>query len=347
MENGELFKHIRQDKGLTLRQLTDEQNSLSFISKFENGEHDITMRRFEHLLDKINVTIEEFYFLKHQSTEGQTAVTFSQIPAYLSSPFYSYLDRILHINAQIDSINDPADFTDRYITAKKQLEKVASELKATSQWQRFLRLYIQLLQQIYDINMANTGFLDNLDNQLSATQFDIFFKRQMADFRQISLPIVSYLYKVENWSIYEVTLFRFFLFTFSMDTIIQLLPIALKRITKMKDFTVMNDMRCELIFSAVSTFANFNQLKAADDALSLAYDTLNDSKDLLNSNQLVFYNGWIDILKGHKKTGTKKCQSAITIFAALNQPKLAKSYQNMLKHILLKSQNKSFSTYFS
>ncbi len=52
-EPGKLFRKLRQDRHLTLQQVADEHNSISFISKFENGDSHIGFTRLIHLLGKL------------------------------------------------------------------------------------------------------------------------------------------------------------------------------------------------------------------------------------------------------------------------------------------------------
>lgn len=60
---GLLFKNIRKSKKLSLNDVSGDLMSLSFISKFERGESEISLSRFIILLNNLNFTIEEFYNL--------------------------------------------------------------------------------------------------------------------------------------------------------------------------------------------------------------------------------------------------------------------------------------------
>ena len=59
VEMGALLKKIRLSKNLTLKELASDYLSVSFLSKFERGESDISLSRFFLLLDKLDVSIEE------------------------------------------------------------------------------------------------------------------------------------------------------------------------------------------------------------------------------------------------------------------------------------------------
>ena len=72
VEMGALLKKIRLSKNLTLKELASDYLSVSFLSKFERGESDISLSRFFLLLDKLDVSIEEFYGILSQDNPTQT-----------------------------------------------------------------------------------------------------------------------------------------------------------------------------------------------------------------------------------------------------------------------------------
>lgn len=60
-EMGSLFKKIRRSKKLSLKDVAGDYLSISFLSKFERGESEISLSRFLLLLNSLDVSIEEFY----------------------------------------------------------------------------------------------------------------------------------------------------------------------------------------------------------------------------------------------------------------------------------------------
>ncbi|KRL08635.1 helix-turn-helix domain-containing protein [Schleiferilactobacillus perolens] len=67
MTYGETFRYFRKSKGLTLKQVADEVNSVSLVGQFENDQSRISVARFVHLLEQIAVSYDEFQ-LKRQGT---------------------------------------------------------------------------------------------------------------------------------------------------------------------------------------------------------------------------------------------------------------------------------------
>ena len=60
MGHGEFIKKIRQEKHLTQKELAEGILSKNFLSKFERGESKITSEIFMNLLERLNVSLEEF-----------------------------------------------------------------------------------------------------------------------------------------------------------------------------------------------------------------------------------------------------------------------------------------------
>ena len=88
MGHGEFIKKIRQDKHLTQKELAEGILSKNFLSKFERGESKITSEIFLKLLERLNVSLDEFEQLvtsKHSQKEFlQKLETFkSQKDGYL------------------------------------------------------------------------------------------------------------------------------------------------------------------------------------------------------------------------------------------------------------------------
>ena len=72
MGHGEFIKKIRQEKHLTQKELAEGILSKNFLSKFERGESKITSEIFLKLLERLNVSLDEFEQLvtsKHSQKE--------------------------------------------------------------------------------------------------------------------------------------------------------------------------------------------------------------------------------------------------------------------------------------
>ena len=75
MTYGELFKQIRIEKGLSLADLADADISPSFIGKFERNQSRISADWFIRLLQKMQVSLDEFIYRVDDHKSGLRFMT--------------------------------------------------------------------------------------------------------------------------------------------------------------------------------------------------------------------------------------------------------------------------------
>jgi len=82
---GETFRKIREEKGYSMKQVAEGIVSISFLSKFERGDSDISLSLFVQLLDRLFLSFDEFEFLHldHKTSEMERFFQASN-QAYLS-----------------------------------------------------------------------------------------------------------------------------------------------------------------------------------------------------------------------------------------------------------------------
>lgn len=104
--DGKLFRQLRKDRGLRLQDVADEVNSVSFISKFEKENSNISFYRLEHLLEQINVSLEEFLYLRDQAAEPKLYHYLSEQPFFMTGKFTFYLNQIFKSNDEVNASRD-------------------------------------------------------------------------------------------------------------------------------------------------------------------------------------------------------------------------------------------------
>ena len=317
--DGEIFRQLRKDRGLSLQDVADEVNSVSFISKFEKGASQISFYRLEHLLERINVSFEEFLYLRIPDADSKMYDYLSDQPFFMTGKFIFYLN-------QIFKYNDKANQSYNFKEAINQMESLKKELLGETRDEKFLKLLCKLLTLNYQLNERD---------QEQPRDIKKFF----ATLQELSAPIVKYLYNVENWGVFEVLLFRFFQFSFPVETVHQLLRTAVSRIEKEAGVQLMQRMKFELLFGTCATFINFRRLSWAKEVLVETEKLLYDQSDLSNSTKLLFYQGWVKIMSGAIDEGKQNCQQAISIFRILKQPSMQRMYEELLQGILINQQN--------
>lgn len=75
---GNTFRTFRKNKGYTLKQVASGIVSVSFLSKFERGDSDISFSMMVKLLERMMITYEEFYFLHNREKTNAIDEFFNQ-----------------------------------------------------------------------------------------------------------------------------------------------------------------------------------------------------------------------------------------------------------------------------
>lgn len=59
---GQVLRRMREEKGYSLRQVSNGILSTSFLSKFERGESNISLSHFVNVIERMNISLDEFIF---------------------------------------------------------------------------------------------------------------------------------------------------------------------------------------------------------------------------------------------------------------------------------------------
>lgn len=154
---GKTLKFIREGKGKSLAEVAKGHISTSQLSRFENGESDITVSKLFGVLAEMNVDVDEFVYASQDFKKDE-------------------LTRILEQLKQSIYIRD-------VVTIKKILSEQLAKAERDSR-RGFHRLNAILIAYK----------LRNLDKTIVVSKEDTAF-------------LTDYLFRVENWSYYEILLF--------------------------------------------------------------------------------------------------------------------------------------------
>jgi Rgg/GadR/MutR family transcriptional activator len=81
---GPTLRKIRKQKGLSMKELAKDSLSVSFLSKFERGESDISLTSMNQLLTRLNVSFDEFLFIHNDYSNQAIDLFFTRVHhAYL------------------------------------------------------------------------------------------------------------------------------------------------------------------------------------------------------------------------------------------------------------------------
>lgn len=314
--NGTLFKNLRRDRHLTLTEIASDQISIAAISKFERGLADMTFQRFEYLLGRINVSLEEFLFLRawHNGEIGQTAMSAYRFNSQIDAAFINRMKQLANLTKQVQPqavINQLQTEIDQYLRPP------------VTRKNRFMALGIQFYQTIIRVNRDES---EKEAAQRSLTQ-------TLVQVEKIAQPFVSYVYSIENWGYFELLFFLLLHTAIPNATKHQLLPIAVKRSVQYQSFSPIQGLRYDLLFGLFSDFINARQLAWAKEALTLIDQVLKTEHDLTHANRLLFCRGWYTLVAGDEDEGVKTCRQAISIEHILNQPRAAQHYTEILANV--------------
>lgn len=100
-ELGKTLRRLRQGKQVSISSLADEHLSKSQISRFERGESEISCSRLLNLLDKLNITIDEFVST-HSKTHTHFFTLLSRVRKYYAEKNVTKLLKLLEDYAHKD-----------------------------------------------------------------------------------------------------------------------------------------------------------------------------------------------------------------------------------------------------
>ncbi|MBR7927699.1 hypothetical protein KBI51_05860 [Aerococcaceae bacterium zg-ZUI334] len=214
MDNlGLYFRIIRESKNISLSSLADDQISKGMLSKFERGDSDISITRFFHLLEKIKVSPNEFFFLKNQ---------------YKADGFEEILSTI-----QASALSG---------NTKKLVLLLDMESKAYSaHGDKYNQLNIIMIKAVL-YGMGNS------DYKLNSQELDY---------------ILDYLFRCENWGLYELILYGNSMGALPLESVISFSKSVPQKILLMTDSGKMLEIGFNVILNSLSLCIENNYRESA------------------------------------------------------------------------------------
>lgn len=76
---GQVLRRMREEKGYSLRQVSNGILSTSFLSKFERGESNISLSHFINVIERMNISLDEFVFSANEYKPSELDSLMSEI----------------------------------------------------------------------------------------------------------------------------------------------------------------------------------------------------------------------------------------------------------------------------
>lgn len=324
-KTGVLFRELRQERNTTLQQVADEQCSVAFISKFERGERDISFTRFRHLLDRINVSMEEFMFrlngderrAKPRTRLFSMNVEMSHI--HLSAAYFQPFQQLVNLNARQNAMQlSAADV--------RELEHAGDDIlllgDGNARWQRFYRIYRRILVATAKTNLAgdyaHSDFI-SLDDMLST-------------FGQWTRPVTTYLYSVDRWGTFEFFMLRQFQSAMDLETLRRFTKLAMRR-TEDIDLRQNQELLFGILQGAFTRFVAAREFQDAARCIQWHHE-LNAAEDTYHALLNRFMGGWLLIHQGQVQTGKRQCERLIELLKEIGLTKTASLWHECLDMVI-------------
>lgn len=176
---GENFQQLRQDRGISLKDVAHGVASVATVSKFENGVTDLSASKVEALLKNMGVSFREFASLSDTSTGHAGSFLFKAVGAYrnndnarLRKIVADQIDCYRHSNSEIDFNNMMSaaglycDMTGEVLVNSTDLKTLTDKLRAIPEWnENEVILFCNSMALLPDnrIYMLARELLDSLD----------------------------------------------------------------------------------------------------------------------------------------------------------------------------------------
>ncbi len=92
---GKIFKIFRESRGMKLTEIAKPGLSKSQLSRFENGETDLTISKFMMALDAINIPIDEFMYAANDFKQNEFNTLLDKIRLYVTNKNIVGLKKLL------------------------------------------------------------------------------------------------------------------------------------------------------------------------------------------------------------------------------------------------------------
>lgn len=294
MEYGKTLRLIRKQKGITLEKLADGVCSVSFLSKFERGNSDVTLGLMTRLLEKLMMDFDEFLYVHHDFQPNK-------LEQFFKAANTAYLNRDV-----------------------KQLK----ELKNSQQkkWKQYgmetyhcNALLLEVYESIVDKDYINNGL----------QEYDISL-------------LSNYLFRVEVWGYYELTLYNGTLLLLEQEMVIMLSRTAYEKSARFRDYHKVQDAITSVLFNTIIFLIGpvnrfheeFSFQKEISEFISYLEAIAIPESNLMDRLNLLQLKGAYDIRIGKKEEGAEKIKNAIQLLNGLNSTRIANNIEQYLLQIV-------------
>lgn len=274
--------------------LSDGVCSVSFLSKFERSNSDITLGLMTRLLEKLMMNFDEFLYV-HRDFQPDN------IEQFFKTANKAYMNR----------------------DAKKLKLLKSEQLRSANQYGVNTYRYNALLLEVYESIVDDLYIDDGI---------------QKRDIRLLS----DYLFRVEVWGYYELTLYNATLLLLEPDMVILLSKTAFEKSARFRDYPKIHEAITSVLFNtiiyllgSVNSFQeNFTYQQEFNTFMSYLETITIPESNLVDRVHVLQLKGAYEIRTGKKEEGTAKVKQAIQILNDLGSTKMAYNIEHYLRLIV-------------
>ena len=254
---GATVKELRKSKGLLLKELVDEQLSMSLLSQFENGKTTISCERFHRLLDKLEVSFAEFQLLhtgEHHSEAQKLMVDYVR-------------------SMGIESIDEVPKL-------KKKYQKLTT-----------------YFQQHYSLELDHFLQLIRFDYLMKEELFKgVPIEEAYLKHNYCLDSAKHYLLNTDTWGVYELRLFARVAISMEPALLWRCLTIAIKKSQRFAKIPGNEDILYNTFETVFSVFAVFDEANYAEKTFHLWRDHVYEKEHIEQAVFMPFFEGWTYLL---------------------------------------------------
>lgn len=290
---GITLRTLRKKKGITLQTLASGVCSVSFLSKFERGESDISLHLMTSLLEKLMISFEEFLFIHHDYSLNQVELFFKRADT-------------LYLARDLDGLA---------LLKEEQLIK----------WQTYgLGTHINnaLLLEVYEGIIGETPKSEEV---------------QRVNVQRLS----DYLFGVEEWGYYELSLYSGTMLLLEPDMVITLSKTAYFKSVRFREYekitTLVTSVLLNTVIYLLGPVNRFKEPFKYTSELNQFFNFLDEitspEQRLIERLHVNYLKGIFQMRVGRIATGTAEVESTIQLLHQLKAPKLADNIAHYLRQI--------------
>ncbi|WP_197025126.1 helix-turn-helix domain-containing protein [Paucisalibacillus sp. EB02] len=294
MAYGKTLRKIRKQKGITLKELADGICSISFLSKFERTDSDITLGLMTSVLEKLMLSFDEFLYIHHDFQPNKLEQFFKSVNT-------AYMNRNAKLLKELKN---------------EEMKKWKRYGVETYHWNA---LMIMMLGQIVDEQFIDEDFEENDIRLLSDYLFrvEVWGYYELALYNGTLLLLETDMVIMLSRTAYQKSN-RFKDFNKVKDAIT----------------TVLFNTIIYLLGPVNRFHEEFTYQKEIGEFISYLENLALSEENLLERVHLLQLKGVYDIRTGNKEEGVVKINHSIQILKDLQSTKMANNFEQYLQQIL-------------